>query len=71
MRVTEPGSPPRESRRLRLTRYESGKKQTLGLSAGPRSCSVCRFSEPAMHKALFFALLAAFAVNVACLCSHL
>jgi hypothetical protein len=27
--------------------------------------------EPAMHKALFFALLAACAVNVACLCGHL
>jgi hypothetical protein len=30
-----------------------------------------RFSETAMHKALFFTLLAACAVNVACLCGHL
>jgi hypothetical protein len=30
-----------------------------------------RFSEPAMHKVLFVALLTACAVNVVCLCSHL
>jgi hypothetical protein len=46
-------------------------EKSLGLSASTRSSLVFRFSEPPMHKALFFALLAACAVNVACLCGHL